>query len=47
MVDPEIFAKLQQKIDEDIEVRENLKGILQDLDRQGALISSSFHINAC
>jgi len=35
MIDPKIFQDLQVKIDEDAEVREQLKAILQTLERQG------------
>ena len=35
LIDPEIFKHLQSKIDEDIKVREELKDILQDLEKQG------------
>ena len=35
MIDPAIFAHLQSKIDEDIEVREQLRNVLQDLEKQG------------
>ena len=35
MVNPAIFEHLQTKIDEDSEVREGLKTILQDLEKQG------------
>jgi hypothetical protein len=35
MVDPAIFEYLQSKIDEDIEIREQLKSILQDLEKHG------------
>jgi len=35
MVDPAIFEQLQAKIDEDIVVREQLRKILQDLEKQG------------
>lgn len=34
MIDPAIFEHLQAKIDEDIQVREEIRGILQCLDRQ-------------
>lgn len=34
MVDPKIFEDLQTKIDEDAEVRDQLKAILQTLERQ-------------
>jgi hypothetical protein len=35
MVDPRIFEQLQTKIDEDAEVREQIKAITQTLERQG------------
>jgi hypothetical protein len=35
MVDPRIFEQLQTKIDEDSEVREQIKTITQTLERQG------------
>jgi len=35
MVDPAIFEYLQSKIDEDSQVREELKNILQVLEKQG------------
>lgn len=35
MVDPQIFESLQTKIDEDSEVREQIKSITQTLERQG------------
>ena len=35
MVDPAIFEHLQARIDEDSEVREQLRIILQDLEKQG------------
>ena len=38
MVDPSIFENLQSKIDEDIEVREQLRGILQTLEKQGSRV---------
>lgn len=34
MVDPQIFEDLQSKIDADSEVREQIKNILQTLERQ-------------
>jgi hypothetical protein len=34
MVDPKIFEDLQTKIDEDAEVRDQIKAILQTLERQ-------------
>ena len=38
MVDPAIFESLQNKIDDDIEVREHLRSILQTLEKQGKCI---------
>lgn len=35
MVDIAIFEHLQQKIDEDAKIREELRGKLQDLEKQG------------
>lgn len=35
MVDPAIFEQLQANIDEDTRVREELRNILQKLERQG------------
>jgi hypothetical protein len=35
MVDPRIFEDLQSKIDEDAEVREQIRAITQTLERQG------------
>ena len=35
LVSPEIFEHLQSKIDEDARVRDQLRDILQDLDKQG------------
>ncbi|TVY48372.1 Translin [Lachnellula occidentalis] len=35
MVDPRIFEELQNKIDEDAEVREQIRAIVQTLERQG------------
>ncbi|KAI9684719.1 MAG: hypothetical protein M1829_000094 [Trizodia sp. TS-e1964] len=40
MVDPAIFERLQSKIDEDTHVREELRGILQILERQGRATQS-------
>ena len=40
----EVFEHLQSKIDEDIKVRDQLKDILQDLEKQGAYSSS---LNVC
>jgi len=37
MVDPAIFESLQAKIDEESEVREQIKNILQKLEKQGNL----------
>lgn len=34
MVDPKIFEQLQTKIDEDAEVRDQIKAIIQTLERQ-------------
>jgi hypothetical protein len=41
VVDAAIFEHLQAKIDEDAEVREQLKGILQDLEKQGTFLGLS------
>lgn len=35
LVDPAVFQNLQAKIDEDSSVREELKNILQTLEKQG------------
>ena len=35
MVNPAIFENLQAKIDEDTQVREELRNVLQDLEKQG------------
>ena len=35
LVDPAMFQNLQAKIDEDSSVREELKNILQNLEKQG------------
>jgi transcription antitermination factor NusA-like protein len=35
MVDPRIFEDLQTKIDEDADVRDRIKAVLQSLERQG------------
>lgn len=35
LVDPAVFQSLQAKIDEDASVREELKNILQNLEKQG------------
>jgi hypothetical protein len=35
MVDPRIFEHLQTKIDEDAEVRDQIRAITQTLERQG------------
>jgi hypothetical protein len=35
MVDPRIFEHLQTKIDEDAEVRDQIRAIIQTLERQG------------
>ena len=35
MVDPRIFEDLQAKIDEDADIRDQIKAILQILERQG------------
>jgi len=40
MVDPKIFESLQTKIDEDSEVRDQIKSILQTLERQGRITQS-------
>lgn len=37
MVDPAIFEDLQTKIDEESQVREELRNILQTLEKQGVL----------
>lgn len=45
MVDPAIFDYLQSKIDEDTQVRDQVKVILQDLEKQGTEDDSElFHI---
>lgn len=36
MVDPAIFEQLQANIDDDAHVREELRSILQKLERQGS-----------
>ncbi|KAH8599382.1 putative Translin-1 [Bisporella sp. PMI_857] len=40
MVDPKIFESLQTKIDEDAEVRDKIRSILQTLERQGRTAQS-------
>jgi hypothetical protein len=40
MVNPAIFEYLQKKIDEDTDVREKLKTIIQDLEKQGRPLGS-------
>ncbi len=40
MVDPRIFEDLQTKIDEDAQVREQIRTILQTLERQGRIVQS-------
>ena len=40
MVDPKIFENLQTKIDEDAEVRDQIRAILQTLERQGRTAQS-------
>ncbi|KAG0646223.1 Translin [Hyphodiscus hymeniophilus] len=40
MVDPKIFESLQTKIDEDAEAREQIRAILQTLERQGKTTQS-------
>jgi hypothetical protein len=40
MVDPQIFEDLQAKIDEDTQVKEQLRTILQILERQGRTAQS-------
>jgi hypothetical protein len=35
MIDPKIFESLQSKIDDDAEVRDQIRAILQTLERQG------------
>jgi len=40
MVDPRIFEDLQTKIDEDTEVRDQIRAILQSLERQGRHVQS-------
>jgi hypothetical protein len=40
MVDPKIFESLQLKIDEDAEVRDQIRTILQTLERQGRVAQS-------
>lgn len=42
MVNPAIFEHLQTKIDEDSSVREELRNILQNLEKQGANIRDIF-----
>lgn len=37
MVNPAIFEHLQAKIDEDSHVREELRNILQNLEKQGSV----------
>ena len=46
MVNPAIFEHLQTKIDEDAQVREELKSILQVLEKQG-LIFGRKQDNCC
>lgn len=41
MVDPAIFKHLQTKIDEDSAIREELRNILQDLEKQSETIRRS------
>ncbi len=43
MVDPTIFEHLQAKIEEDGSVREELRNILQVLERQGSAVLSLRH----
>jgi hypothetical protein len=40
MVDPQIFEDLQAKIDEDAQVKEQIRAILQILERQGRTAQS-------
>jgi hypothetical protein len=40
MVDPQIFEDLQAKIDEDAQVKEQIRSILQVLERQGRTAQS-------
>lgn len=40
MVDPQIFEDLQTKIDEDAQVKEQIRAILQVLERQGRTAQS-------
>lgn len=40
MVDPQIFENLQIKIDEDAEVRDQIRAVLQSLERQGRAAQS-------
>ncbi|PSS20387.1 hypothetical protein M430DRAFT_100859 [Amorphotheca resinae ATCC 22711] len=40
MIDPRIFESLQSKIDEDAEVRDQIREVLQSLDRQGRTAQS-------
>ncbi|KZF23568.1 putative Translin-1 [Xylona heveae TC161] len=40
MIDPAIFEQLQAKIDEDSQVREDIREILQTLERQGRTVQS-------
>jgi hypothetical protein len=40
MIDPKIFESLQSKIDDDAETREQIRAILQVLERQGRTAQS-------
>ena len=42
MVDPAIFTSLQAKIDEDIEIRDQLKVILQTLEKNSSETASNW-----
>lgn len=38
MIDPAVFVRLQENIDDDARVREELRNILQKLEQQGNLL---------
>ncbi|KAK6526240.1 hypothetical protein TWF694_004849 [Orbilia ellipsospora] len=40
MIDPEIFKQVQDEIDEDVKVREEIRGLLKSLDKQERSIQS-------
>jgi hypothetical protein len=40
MIDPKIFESLQTKIDDDTEIRDQIRAILQVLERQGRTAQS-------